>query len=761
MTSESVIGGRRNLVLAAVVGSVLAGYAGGASALDFEFDNGGRLNWNTTLSVGTSWRAENPSRQLYTRADGSLIGLYDPAPLLPGTANNPKDGLAGNQASGDGNLNYAKNNRFSTPLKVISDLEYKKGGFGALVRVKAWYDETLENGRVLVGNQANDFNGTRPGLGPIPGYTLCPFAAPNAPCLPYSLPGQNNFPSAKLSDAGFEDEQKFSNVMLLDAYVYGTFAMGNSDLQVRLGNQVINWGESVFIQGVNQFNPIDVPAARRAGAELKEILLPVWAAYINWGFNFGSLEAFYQFKWNNTSVDGCGQYFTQTGTLISSDPGRCRSLTVLGYQNGNVAPGTPAPLIAQLGSQPFMQGAGAYLPAINGREPSDSGQFGVAFRFPVDMLDTEFGLYYENIHSRLPYSSGQLGTNAADFLASLPPQVAGALQQLGYVGVDAWGGFWRPSGLTGTRYRTLFPAIEAAYERQILPNFGVTNADLMSGAGFWEYPEDIEIFGLSAATNLFGWSASAELSYTKDVPAQVNGNDLIAAIVAGIGPASERIRAVAAGPEGTYAPGWDRFDKTQLQANVVKSFSNVMGGDSMLLVAEVGAQWNDVPDYTRGGLRYGRGFMFGTGSSPGFVTSNPEGQPGYGAASGGDLCSPTLANFPVPAPNAYYNAGPNGCRNDGYITDFAWGYRIRASVDYNNVMNSGVTLTPNVYWSHDVSGVSLDPTFNEGRKTLGLGLKATYNKRYTFDLSYVSYADNNFDPLFDRDYYSAAVGMTF
>jgi hypothetical protein len=76
-------------------------------------------------------------------------------------------------------------------------------------------------------------------------------------------------------------------------------------------------------------------------------------------------------------------------------------------------------------------------------------------------------------------------------------------------------------------------------------------------------------------------------------------------------------------------------------------------------------------------------------------------------------------------------------------------------------MNSGVTLTPNVYWSHDVSGVSLDPTFNEGRKTLGLGLKATYNKRYTFDLSYVSYADNNFDPLFDRDYYSAAVGMTF
>jgi len=57
---------------------------------------------------------------------------------------------------------------------------------------------------------------------------------------------------AKLSDDGFEDEQKFDNVYLLDAYVYGSFAVGDSDLQFRLGNQVINWGESVFIQGVNQ-----------------------------------------------------------------------------------------------------------------------------------------------------------------------------------------------------------------------------------------------------------------------------------------------------------------------------------------------------------------------------------------------------------------------------------------------------------------------------------------------------------------------------
>ena len=222
--------------------------------------------------------------------------------------------------------------------------------------------------KVRVGSQANNYNGVRPGLGPVPGYGPCTAATPaGAPCLVMSPPGQNLWPQQKLSDDGFESEQKFQNVMLLDAYVYGSFALGNSDLQVRLGNQVINWGESVFIQGVNQINPIDVPAARRAGAELKEILLPVWAAYANWGFNWGSVEAFYQLQWNNTSVDGCGTYFTTTSTLISAHPASCNSITVVGGQLGNLAPGTSTPTIPQLGSQPFLQANGTYVPAVPGQ----------------------------------------------------------------------------------------------------------------------------------------------------------------------------------------------------------------------------------------------------------------------------------------------------------------------------------------------------------------------------------------------------------
>src|SRR5512134_3744121 len=76
MTNETL--NRRSTVLAAVIGTVLASYAGGAAAIDFEFEDGSRLNWNTTVSIGSSWRAEDPSRWLYTRADGSLIGKYTP-----------------------------------------------------------------------------------------------------------------------------------------------------------------------------------------------------------------------------------------------------------------------------------------------------------------------------------------------------------------------------------------------------------------------------------------------------------------------------------------------------------------------------------------------------------------------------------------------------------------------------------------------------------------------------------------------------------
>jgi len=77
-------------------------------------------------------------------------------------------------------------------------------------------------------------------------------------------------------------------------------------------------------------------------------------------------------------------------------------------------------------------------------------------------------------------------------------------------------------------------------------------------------------------------------------------------------------------------------------------------------------------------------------------------------------------------------------------------------------MNLGVTVKPSVFWGHDVSGVSADGQFNEGRGTLGLGLGFEYKKMYSVDLGYVTYSNGaKWDPLRDRDYYSVSFSATF
>jgi hypothetical protein len=733
-----MFGRRGSARLAATCAAVLAGCAGTANAVEHEFDNGVRLNWNTTLSVGSSWRAEEPSRELYTKAGGSLIGLTS-GPTLPPVPPNaligPNDGLAGNAAE-SGTLNYDKGDRFSTPFKIVSDIEIKKEGFGALVRFKAWFDEALEDNEVRLGHQANNYNGVRPGLGPLP----------TGPFIP---PLDGVWPRAVLSDEGFEKEQKFTNAMLLDAYVYGTFAIGNSDLQVRLGRQVVNWGESVFIQGVNQINPIDVPAARRPGTELKEVLLPVGMAYLNWGFNFGSIEAFYQFEWQNTSVDSCGTYWAVTESQVSSDPGLCNAATHITQVYGSALPN--GVYVPQLGSNVFAQANGLYVPLVEGQDASDTGQFGLAIRIPVDAIDTEFGLYGMNIHSRLPIISGVSGTNPNE----IPEPFRSALIAGGLIGFTPGpGGIQLPFWSLGETARIRNPSpFHAALVAQLTGGA----VQVTPGRAYWEYPEDIQVYGLSAATNLFGWSVSAELSHSVDVPAQVNGNDLLQSLLAFVGPNAEEGIAAALAGNGAYLRGYDLFDKTQFQVNTVKTFSNIMGAENLVLVGEVGYQWNNVPDF-HDHVRYGRGFMFGVGSSPlidaQLALNNVTTENG--------TCSLAATAFGVATIlNPTYNPAPNGCKNDGYITDHAWGYRLRVTADYNNVFNSGITVTPSLFWSHDVDGVSMDPTFIEDRQTLGLGLKFSYNKKYTLEMNYVDYANADFDPLQDRDFYSASVSVTF
>ena len=94
--------------------------------------------------------------------------------------------------------------------------------------------------------------------------------------------------------------------------MWGNFDMFDRPLNVRLGQQVINWGEALFMQnGVNTANYFDLNALRLPGSEIKEALLPLNSLYFSYGLTFNAtLEAFYQLDWKNSEDAPTGTYFS-------------------------------------------------------------------------------------------------------------------------------------------------------------------------------------------------------------------------------------------------------------------------------------------------------------------------------------------------------------------------------------------------------------------------------------------------------------------
>ena len=617
-------------VLAALLATAWAspGWAG-----NFELGDGWNGSWASTVSLGSSWRAAKRDPRLYSQANGALVGLTD------GSGANTID---------VGNLNYDRGDRYTTLFKLFGEVELKKGDLGVLVRAKAWYDDALENGKVRLGSQTNGYNN----------YVFSPTGGAIGSERP-------------LSDDGFERLNRFKGIYLLDAYVYNTFDVGGLPLQVRAGNQVVNWGESLFVQGLNQINPIDVPSFRKPGAQLKEVFLPVPIVHASQSLgSFGSVEAFWQAQWKSTPIEAsCGNYWEVAGGNIGANPGACNSAVTLA------------------GSEPFGLAANAYVPTVKGREAKNAGQFGLAYRFSSDKLDTEFGLYAMQIHSRIPIVSIKFENNG-----------------------------------------TLSPF-----------------------SAYWEYPEKMKLVGISAATNVMGWSVGAELSHATDVPAQVDGNDLLlSGLAAGgalaglgipagtpFGPNGARAAAGFAGDGNVH--GFTRAKKTQLQLNTVKAGNRILGADQYVFIGEVAYQTNNLPDYKKdpNALRYNRPFIFGAGSHPFF---------------GGDTCNPAA---PLNVP------GAEGCANDGYISKNAWGYRLRLDLTYNDLI-PGITVQPTIYWSHDVKGYSIDSQFSEDRKTLALSTKFSYAKKYSLEVGAVGYDRGaKYDPLRDRGFVFVNGAYTF
>jgi len=539
-------------------------------------------------------------------------------------------GEAAARTSDDGRLNYKSGDIFSKIFKGSHDVELRYGDSGAFLRGNYWYDFETKDG------------------------------------------SQRFY---DISDSGRDPLQKGSGVQLLDAFVYHNYTIGNNPGNVRLGRQVVSWGEGLFIQnGINSINPVDVSAFRRPGAEVKEGLLPVEMLYFSQGMTENlSMEAFYQLKWAPTVVDNCGTFFG-ADTVAKG----CNDRLVFAgpdYPQGNPGAG-PVP-----GTPPYI------VRSEKDRDASDSGQFGVAFRYFAPQLgDTEFGFYAMNYHSRAPIYSNVKGGVAAAGQGSV-------------TGID---------GATGGA---------AGY--------------------FFEYPEDIRLYGVSFQTDVGGASVAGELSYRPNMPLQINSGDMSrAALAEGIAAGDNTHRDFANVPVGTEIPGYERKEFWQASVSAVHFIDRVMGASRLSLIGEVGANYISGLGSGNGTTKFGRDSLFGQSPDVNGVCSSQN------AADPADQS---------PRANSW-------CENDGYFTDFSWGYRVRASLDYSNVI-AGINLSPNVAFSHDVEGYS--PNFNEKAKSVSLGVNADYGNKYNASLSYTNFFDGKYNTLVDRDFAAVSFGVSF
>lgn len=422
--------------------------------------------------------------------------------------NNGGKGLS--QTSDDGHLNFKRGETFSKIFKGIHDLELKYGDTGVFVRGKYWYDFELKD---------------------------------------------ESRPFKDISDNNRKEGAKSSGGQILDAFIYHNYSVADQPGNVRFGKQVVSWGESTFIGGgINSINPIDVSAFRRPGAEIKEGLIPVNMFYVSQTLTDNlSAEAFYQLEWDQTVTDNCGTFFSQPDVI--SD-GCTDNLRVLNSRRTL----TPA---QQAGLRAFgvdVNNEGVLVRRGPDRDARDSGQFGAAFHYNYEPLDTEFGAYFMNYHSRAPIFSAQ-----------------GA----------------RPSV-----YATNNPLIVA----------GNSNY-------FVEYPEDIRLYGLSFSTTLpTGTAWSGELSYRPNAPVQLSTTDILFAGVTpipGYGNAS-----VLKGKPGQDLHGYNRKEVTQFQTTFTHFFDQVMGASRLTTVGEIGVTHVGGLE-SKSEARYGRDPVFGPGSLPG------------------------------------------------------------------------------------------------------------------------------------------------
>lgn len=460
------------------------------------------ITFDSTFSVGGSVRVEKTDYDLVGKSNQKQFE-NDPTTTADDTAyltdladkTNPVPKGAWNPNSDDGNLNFGRG-FFSQAISGVHEIDVRWKTYGVFTRANWFYDHYLME-------ESNDMR----------------------------------WDIMEESDIKDNHGRDFD---LLDYFFYSSFNVAEYPVAFRLGSQVINWGEAGFIpHGMNVSNPINAAKFRVPGAEIKDALVPQGTVFSSIGLGHGfSLDAYYQYEWEETTPDSPGTYFSTSDVV---GPGG--DYLQLGFSQYTDYHGmdmnSPANVLA---SKYFV------VKRDYDKKADDQGQYGVKLGVQAESLnDTEFNFYYANYHSKTPMINMDKLDNVtyAQFIgAALNP---------------------------------------AASDYTVQPAYRLV------------YPEDISLFGMSFNTLLpFGVACGGEVAYRKDEPYQIDAQELSFKMLESISDAG--ISPVYAGLSqipGTYAQGEEikgyvRLDTINWDVNFTKMFYNWAGFDEILLLTEVG-----------------------------------------------------------------------------------------------------------------------------------------------------------------------------
>ncbi len=498
---------------------------------------------NNSLSAGVQFRLEERSDDLVGKSNLNpdlCAGIFQ---LCQGVVREqvyPAERLRDAPGQGslnfdNGNLNYDRGDITQAPFVLTTDIKLRWRDYELFVRGRGVYDP------------ANyDFTETHPNKVTPENFESV---------LTRGDPFANRYFPATLGRGAFERQKRSKEISreyrfydLLDLHLTKPIDVAGQDVVVRVGRQVVNWGESTvtILNSLSQANPVNANNIFRLGnALLEDLFIPVNMISLSTAFSTNlAVSAFYQLEWKPVEIPPPGSFMSFIDLGVNN-----QGEDVLNASFGS-APDDFDKLGRRL-ANPLGLVARTTLTIGRERddEPGSAGQYGINLEYFAEDLNngTQFGAYFMNYHSRLPYVDAY-SANASCMRAAGNPEGRDALNTFEIL--DLCPNLSLVEHTPGVAQAVLDFANVLAQRPALLAQVGVDGTPLDAVTGVANllvfqpgqplseivpfdsakvqltYPRNIQLFGLSFNTTFGEYSFQGEVAYRPNLPMQVSVVDV-------------------------------------------------------------------------------------------------------------------------------------------------------------------------------------------------------------------------------------------